>query len=69
MEITITKTATKLKWFMVSYPVSNDSYWELRTDNDELILNGDIMIPQEVIDVWGTDDKVIEDYILSQITK
>jgi len=54
---------------MISYPVSNDLYWELRTDNDELILNGNIMIPQEVIDVWGTDDKVIEDYILSQITK
>jgi hypothetical protein len=69
MEITITKTATKLKWYMLNYPISNQSYWELLTNNNEIISNGNVMIPQETIDVWGTDDKIIEDYILSQITK
>jgi len=67
MEITITKTATRLRWYMVNYPESNQSYWELLTDNSEVISNGSVMIPQEIINVWGTDDKIIEDYILSQI--
>jgi hypothetical protein len=67
MEITITKIATKIKWYMINYPISNQSYWELLTDNDEIISNGNVMIPQETIDVWGTDDKIIEDYILSKI--
>jgi len=69
MKITVTKTATKLSWYMLNYPMTNNSYWELKTNDDELVLKGDVMIPQEIIDVWGTDNKIIEDYILSQITK
>jgi len=67
MEITITKTATKLRWYMVNYPITNNLCWELKTNDDKSILSGDIMIPQEIINVWGTDDKIIEDYSLSQI--
>lgn len=69
MEITITKIGTKIRWYMLNYPVGNQSYWELLTDNDEIISNGNLLIPQETIDVWGINDKIIEDYILSQIAK
>ena len=69
MEITITKVATKMKWYMLNYPVSNISCYELYTEKDEFILNGNITIPQEVIDTWGTDDSTIQHYILEELNK
>ena len=68
MEITITKTATRIRWYMLNYPESTVSYYELQTENGETVSRGNITIPQEVIDVWGTDDNVIEKYIIEQLT-
>ena len=31
------------------------------------VTDGNVTIPQEVIDIWGTDDSVIENYIVSQL--
>jgi hypothetical protein len=69
MEITITKVATKIRWYMLNYPAGTTSYYELQTESGEMITNGNITIPQEVIDIWGTDDSVIENYIIEQLTK
>lgn len=67
MEITVTKVATKIRWYMLNYPVSNMSYYELQTESGEMVSNGNITIPQEVIDIWGTDDSIIENYIIGQL--
>jgi hypothetical protein len=67
MEITITKVATKIRWYMLNYPESTVSYYELQTESGEMISNGNMTIPQEVIAIWGTDDNVIENYIISQL--
>lgn len=67
-EITITKTATKLRWYMLNYPESTMSYYELQTEEGEVVTNGNMTIPQEVIDKWGTDDSIISDYIVEQIS-
>jgi hypothetical protein len=68
-EITIitTKVITKIKWFMTNYPVGTMSYYELQTESGEIVSSGTVNIPQEVIDVWGTDDSVIENYIIGQL--
>lgn len=67
-EIIITKIATKIRWYMLNYPESTTSYYELQTEEGEIISNGNLIIPQEVIDKWGTDDSVIENYIVEQLS-
>jgi hypothetical protein len=67
MEITITKTATKIRWYMLNYPEGTRSYYELQTESGEVVSNGTLNIPQEIIDVWGTDDSVIENYIIKSL--
>jgi|GEM_PF-5167114 len=69
MEIIITRKATKIKWYMLNYPKSNISYWELLNDEDEIILIGNTIIPPEVIENWGLDDTVIEKYLLEVLEK
>jgi hypothetical protein len=67
MKITITKTATKIRWYMLNYPEGTTSYYELQTESGETVSRGNVTIPQEVIDVWGTDDSVIENYIIESL--
>jgi hypothetical protein len=67
MEIIITKTATKIRWYMLNYPESTVSYYELQTENGETVSRGNITIPQEVIAIWGTEDSVIEKYIIESL--
>ena len=69
MEITITKTATRIRWYMLNYPEGTTSYYELQTENGETVSRGNMTIPQEVIAIWGTEDSVIEKYIIEQLTK
>ena len=64
VNITVTAVATKLVWWMLNYPVSNDCYWSLRNDGEKILAEGNFKIPQEIIDVWGTDDRAIENYLL-----
>jgi hypothetical protein len=67
MEIIITKIATKIRWYMLNYPESTVSYYELQTESGETVSRGNINIPQDIIDVWGTDDSVIEKYIIESL--
>jgi hypothetical protein len=53
---------------MLNYPESTMSYYELQTEEGEVVTNGNMTIPQEVIDKWGTDDSIISDYIVEQIS-
>ena len=65
VKITVTAVATKLVWWMLNYPVSNECYWSLRNDDEKILVEGNHSIPKEVIDQWGTDDSYIENYLIN----
>jgi len=57
-----------LQVFVSSFPLFPDTVevkWVLTGDN--VIREGFITIPHEVVLDWGTDDSVIEDYVLLQL--
>lgn len=56
------KTLTKLVW-KINYP-DNLMYYQLQTDEGILFKEGNWIVPNEVIEVWGTDDNVINNAIL-----
>lgn len=64
VNITVTTVATKLIWWMLNYPISNECYWSLRNENEKILAEGNCTIPQETIDTWGTDDSIIENYLV-----
>ncbi len=65
VNINFTKTAKKLNWYMLQYPLSNECYWSFLDDKDNVIIDGNHTIPQATIDKWGTDDSVISNYLLN----
>jgi len=57
-----------LQVFVSSFPLFPDTVevkWVLT--GDSVIREGFITIPHEVVLEWGTDDSVIEDYVLLQL--
>lgn len=64
VNITVTTVATNIEWYMLNYPKSNACYWALKDADNKLLKEGDHSIPQNVIDSWGTDDSVIENYLV-----
>jgi len=46
---------------------TSTSFFNLRDDEGGLIYDDIIPIPSEIHSQWGTDDSVIEDYILSEL--
>ena len=57
-----------LQVFVSSFPLFPDTVevkWVLTGDN--VIREGFITIPHEVVLDWGNDDSVIEDYVLLQL--
>ena len=65
LNIRITAVATKIRWYMLRYPETNSCYWALQDSSDKTLAEGNINIPQEVIDTWGTDDSIIENYLVN----
>lgn len=63
----IDDTATYMHWYMINYPQSNYCYWSIVTDSNSMapIREGNAMIPDSVINVWGLDDSVIPIYLIS----
>lgn len=61
--------ATQIKIRAEFYTSTNTSrvFWQLFNDNDLQLLNGDLVIPEATHNAWGTDDSVIEDYVLNQL--
>jgi len=57
-----------LQVFVSSFPLFPDTVevrWVLTGDN--ILREGFLTIPHEVVLEWGTDDSVIEDYVLLQL--
>ena len=46
---------------------SCNSYWEVRNKDGQSLLNGNVLIDESTLAKWGTDDKVIEDLILTKL--
>lgn len=64
VNITVTTVAKKFEWYMLNYPKTNNCYWALKNEEDKILAEGNEDIPQQVIDTWGADDSIIENYLL-----
>jgi len=47
------------------FPTEIEVFWKVNGEN--VSNEGSIILPEEVIELWGTDDTVVEDYILQQL--
>jgi hypothetical protein len=45
---------------------SSQVYWELLTEDNKQLASGNIIIPEEIHEIW-LDDSVIENYVLEQL--
>ena len=59
----INTTATRVAW-MVTYP-SNTMYYVLQNQNNTILKDGNWIVPNEVIQVWGPDDSVVSDALIA----
>lgn len=63
-------TATKLEIRVLTFGLNSTSattYWSLLTDTNQVVLDGNLVIPSEVFLNWGTDDSIIEDYVIDEL--
>lgn len=61
-------TLTGLDMYVVNYKPNSQTaliYYMLTGDNANY--SGNITVPQEVVDTWGTDDDVIVNYVAAQL--
>lgn len=61
-EVTVAnKTGLYLQWYTINYPLSNTAYWSIQEDksNTKILLSGNVELPEDLVDRWGTDDSVI----------
>lgn len=58
-------TAHYIHWKMVGYPSSNLSVYGLYTDSNvnQYLMELNVIIPDSVIEVWGTDDMIIPEWM------
>lgn len=54
---------TKIAW-RLSYP-DNLVYFELRTDTDVIAYQGNYIVSDSIIQIWGADDSIITDAIVT----
>jgi hypothetical protein len=47
------------------FPSSIEVFWKVSGETTSK--EGVITLPQDIIDVWGTDDTVVENYVLQQL--
>lgn len=47
------------------YPTSIEIKWIISGSNG--VKEGTIILPQSIVDQWGTDDTIVEDYVLEQL--
>jgi hypothetical protein len=47
------------------FPTSIDVTWTVTGDN--ITSSGVMTLPQSIVDQWGTDDTVVENYVLQQL--
>jgi hypothetical protein len=54
----------------IYFPLGSETsraYWAMWSDDNEKLAQGDLLIPQEIHMNWGTDDSIVEDYVLQQL--
>ncbi len=47
------------------YPTSVNVFWKVSGINTSK--EGIIVIPQSIVDLWGTDDSVVKNYVLQEL--
>lgn len=47
------------------FPSSIEVFWKV--SGDVISKEGTIVLPQEIVQNWGTDDTIVKDYILQQL--
>lgn len=47
------------------FPTSISVFWKV--SGVSVSKEGTIILPQSIIDVWGTDDTVVQNYVLQQL--
>ena len=47
------------------FPSQIEIFWKVSGIN--ISKEGTIVLPQSIIDVWGTDDTVVQNYVLQQL--
>lgn len=47
------------------FPDTVEALWKL--SGDDRTFSGSITIPHEIVLQWGTDDAVLEDYVIAQL--
>lgn len=59
------KTNGYLQWYAVNYPLTNTVYWSLceTANGGKGIAEGSYILPEEVLETWGTDDSVIPKHL------
>lgn len=49
----------------ILFPTNISVTWKVI--GDSISKEGVIVLPQSIVDVWGTDDTVVKDYVLTQL--
>ena len=63
-------TAYAIDIKLISYELKSTSasfYWVIVSDDNKNILDGNITINSPELDLWGTDDEYIIDWVLLQL--
>jgi hypothetical protein len=47
------------------FPTSVNVFWKVSGNN--ISKEGTMILPQSIIDTWGTDDNVVKNYVLQQL--
>jgi len=60
--IVVENTATQLSTYIINYDLTGQhctTYWQLSNSSGSKLYDGNWDVPQNVLAIWGTDDKVI----------
>jgi len=58
----VDKEATQLSQYVINYDLQGQNcqtYWQLQDASGSNIYDGNWSVPQDVLEIWGTDDTII----------
>lgn len=68
VQLPLDGTATELEIRVESFPLFPSQiniFWKV--SGIDISKEGSIVLPQSIIDAWGTDDTVVKEYVLQQL--
>lgn len=68
VQLPLDGTATELEIRVESFPLFPEQinvFWKV--SGIDISKEGSIVLPQSVIDAWGTDDTIVKNYVLQQL--